>query len=387
MCKGEDMKSVPSILLLLGQMSFHREVILGISSFARERGGWDLVRAREAHLELMLKEKNIAGIVAHVGSMDFARKLRGLSVPVVNISRKLERTGLPTVVTDNEELGRVAATYFLRKGFRAFAFLEMPDSVFSLERAAGFHEALGQAGFEAFSLRKDALYASGGSPARERARSEWLDWLGQQPKPVAVFAADDSFADRLNAFCRRENIPVPEEIAILGCDNDEINCLMNHPPRSSVELGGKNLGFRAAEVLDSLIKGKPAPKNIIRVPPGNVVSRQSTDILAVSDPIVREVLTYLKANLDTPLQVVDLCRAAGVSRRPLELRFQKHLQRTPLEVIHEARIEAARNLLVTTPLQVGEIALRCGYRNGEVFCKAFQKVHNMTPRAYRGKHS
>ncbi len=378
------MEAIPSILLLLGSMPFHREVILGVAEAARERGGWDLVRSREAHLPLMLAERNFSGIIAHVGSEKIAAHFRKLEMPVVNISRRLERTALPTVVTDNEEMGRVAAGYFLKKGFRSFAFLEAPEAVFSRERQGGFHAALRQAGYSAFPLTKDALYAAGRSVARDRARAAWLAWLAEQPKPVAVFAATDEFAARMNDFCRREQMTVPGEIAILGCDNDEVSCLMNHPPRSSIELGAYGLGRRAAEVLEGLMKGRNAPGGIVRVPPGQVVSRQSTDILAVSDPVMREVLRFLQAHVDEPLQVTDLCRVAGVSRRPLELRFQKYLNRTPLEIIHEARLEQARRLLVTTPMQVAEIARRCGYRNGEVFSKAFRKAHGVTPRAYRG---
>ena len=379
------MEAIPSILLLLGSMPFHREVILGIAEVARDRGGWDLVRSREAHLSLMLSERQFSGIVAHVGTADFARKLRKLELPVVNISRRLERTGVPTVVTDNVELGRVAAGYFLKKGFRAFSYLEAPHCAFSRERGDGFHAALRQAGYQAYPLSKTALYAPGATAARDRSRAAWLDWLAEQPKPVAVFAASDEFAARMNDFCRREGIAVPEEVAILGCDNDEVSCLVNHPPRSSVELGAYGLGWRAAEVLDGLMKGRKAPAGIVRVPPGEVVSRQSTDILAVRDPVMREVLDYMRAHVDEPLQVEDLCRAAGLSRRPLEIRFQKYLNRTPLEMIHETRLEQARRLLVTTPLQVAEIARRCGYRNGEVFSKAFRKAHGHTPRAYRGK--
>ncbi|MCH8512715.1 MAG: substrate-binding domain-containing protein [Kiritimatiellae bacterium] len=341
------------------------------------------MRSRGTHLAHHLQERDFSGIVAHVGSAAFADRLRALGIPVVNISRRTGRLGLPTVATDNEELGRVAAGYFLKKGFRAFSFLESPESVFSDERGAGFHAALKQAGFSAYPLRKDSLYEASSSQPRDQARQAWLDWLKKQPKPVAVFAATDEFAARMNAFCKRERISVPSEVAILGCDNDEVSCLLNYPPRSSVELGAYELGRRSAELLDGLMKGRPAPGGVVRVPPGGVVTRQSTDILAVQDAKVRAALAYLHKHLDEPLQVEDLCRAAGLSRRPLEQRFRKHLNRTPLEVIHDTRLELARRLLVSTPMQVAEIATRCGYRNGEVFSKAFGKVHGMSPRVYR----
>ncbi|MCH8476042.1 MAG: substrate-binding domain-containing protein [Opitutales bacterium] len=377
------MSTIRSVLVLLGEMSFHREIILGISQQQEQRGPWDLVRTRSRNLEHMLSFHQWDGIIAHVADSGLAERLRKLPVPVVNISRKLPETGLPTISTDNRAIGKAAATYFLDKGFLHFAFLEMPDAFFSRERMEGFTTTLKAAGFTPFALTKAALKPIPAGDRVPEAREAWISWLEETEKPVAVFAATDSFAARVNEFCREAGYAVPGKIAILGCDNEPITCLLNHPPRSSIDLGARLLGQRAAELLDQLMAGKPQPANLRDTPPGPVITRQSTDILAVDDPVVREVIRFVEKNLRQPLQVEDLCRAAGLSRRPLEIRLRKQLNRTPLALIHFIRLARARELLVSTHQTIQEIAEHCGYRNAEVFSKTFRQNYGCPPGHYR----
>lgn len=376
-------KPIPRILLLLGHLSFHREVILGVEEVARDHGGWDLHLEQEHFLSKWLQETPIAGVVAHAASVRMIETLQALSCPVVNISRRRDTPGLATVVTDNETLGRQAAAYFLQKGFRAFTYLHQDEGLFSDERERGFASALSAAGFGMFSLHRDAIRLPCKSGAWERKREEWLSWFAQQPKPVALFAASDGLAAAFNNFCFRQGIRVPYEVALLGCNNDEVACLIKHPPRSSMDLGARQLGRRAAEVLYDMIEGHPPPEGLVRVPPGEIITRQSTDVIAVEDPVLRKVMLHLRDFPDQVHQVEDLCRVAGLSRRPLELRFQKYFRRTPLEMIHETRLQRARMLLSSTLLPMGEIAQRCGYRNAEVFSKVFRKASGTTPSQYR----
>jgi LacI family transcriptional regulator len=377
------MNSVPKIYLLLGHLSFHRDVILGAEEFARDHGGWNLHLEQEQYLENRLGRDSIAGIVAHAASVKMIETLQALSIPVVNISRRREAPGLPTVVTDNEALGRQAAAYFLNKGFRSFVYLHQDEGLFSDERERGFAQELSAAGFGMFSLHRDSIRLNRKNAASGRKLEEWLSWFENQAKPVALFAASDGLAAAFNDFCFTNGIRVPYDVAILGCNNDEVACLLKHPPRSSVDLGARQLGRRAAEVLYGLMQGGPPPGGIIRVPPGEIVSRQSTDVLAVSDPVLQKVMLHLRDHLDGVHQVEDLCSVAGVSRRPLEIRFQKYFHRTPLEMIHETRLQRARMLLSGTILPMGEIAQRCGYRNAEVFSRTFRKMTGMTPSQYR----
>lgn len=206
------------------------------------------------------------------------------------------------------------------------------------------------------------------------------------PKPAALFAATDDFAARANAFCRAEGIRVPDDVAILGCDNDPASCIPNHPSRSSVDLAPFAIGWRAAETLHGMMLGNPPPGAPVRVPPGPVVTRQSTDILAVEDPLVARAVAFLHANLGEPLQVTDLARAAGLSRRPMEARFRKHPGQTPLEVIKTARLAKARALIAAGDLPMAEISRRTGFASSEQFAKAFKQMHGITPSQYR-QHS
>ena len=370
-----------NILLILGSIPFHREVILGIDAYEPKAEPWDLVTTSARHLEHMLQLRDWDGVIGHVASSALADRLHACGLPVVNLSMRLPDTGLPTVVTDSFAIGKIAAEHFLVRGFTSFAFLEAPHSHFSQERLQGYADRITEEGLTVKVWQKKVFTPNEGPPDRDD--QAFLTWLAQQPKPVGLFAATDKFAARVNDFCRRHGIRIPLEVAILGCDNDELSCVVNHPPRSSVDLASGMLGRRAAELLQDLMQGSPPPRTAIRMPPGEVVTRQSTEIMAVADPVVAKAMQFLYANLDAPLQVKDLAAAAGVSRRPLETRFQKCLGRTPLRVIHEVRLDKARHLLVSTQASIAEIARQSGHTTPEQFAKLFKAMYGRSPSRYR----
>jgi LacI family transcriptional regulator len=207
--------------------------------------------------------------------------------------------------------------------------------------------------------------------------------LENLPKPVAILADHDVAAHDLADACQQIGLRVPEQAAILGVDNDELECQLAFPPISSVAIPGERIGYEAAWVLDRMLSGHPPPAKPLFLPPLRVVARQSTSTLAVEDPVVAEALHLIRNHVDRRFKVAELADQLIVRRRALEEKFRKILGRSVLEEIHHARIEYAKQLLNETDWKLLQIARRCGFSTPQRLSVVFQKLTGMTPSEYR----
>jgi LacI family transcriptional regulator len=209
------------------------------------------------------------------------------------------------------------------------------------------------------------------------------DWLDGLTRPVGIFAFNDECALELEDHVRVSGRRIPEDVAILGADNAETLCEMAHPPLSSVDLGFEEMGRHAAEILDRWLAGKVPPREPVLLPPLYVVTRQSTDLVAVSDTAVAQAVAFIKEHAREPLRVGDLLKVVPVSRRELEKRFRAHLGRTIRGEIERARFERAKVLLLGTSLPMATVAERSGFASPQHFCKVFRRAFGQTPTQFR----
>lgn len=372
------------ILLLLGQ-PYHEEIILGFAKISQAYK-WNLGMVKTNNPENI----NIHlwdGVVVHASDSPWREWAASLPCPVVNVSRKDKEPEIPTVSVDNYAIGALAADHFLLKGFTSFAFLGFPDFYFSLARQQGFADRLEEHGFSLHLLAQKAFASDPRHVSPSGPIAQSYHFLRHAPKPIAVFAATDELAYSLSSYCTREEIPVPSEIAILGCNNETVFCNLGFPPRSSVDPASFAVGQEAAHLLRRLLAKDPVPKTLIEVSPTEVVQRLSTDTLAVADPHLARALHFLQENLRTPLTVSELARIAGVSRRSLETACRRFFQKSPLQLIHELRLDRARHLLIHSHYSMARIAEECGLATSEYFSQLFRKKFKSTPSAYRRKFS
>jgi len=374
------MARLPHVALLIEtSRSYGRGVLVGVRRYLSEHGPWSVYlepRALESQPPPWLRGWKGHGILSRTGSAALARRLRGTSVPVVELRSHRLLPGAPWIGVDNHALGDLVATHLLDRGFRRFGLLALGSEDFFRERCDNFVETLRKRGFACPVL----LAPSGPWEAQQRALVRWVRGL---PKPAGVMACTDQLGFWLLDACTRAGIAVPEEIAVVGVENDEALCAMSRPPLSSVALPTERIGFEAARVLDRLMRGRSVPRRRIEIEPLGVVARQSSDVVAVGDARLAAALRHIREHAREGIGVDDVLRAAPMSRSTLERGLRKVLGRSPADELLRVRLDGAKRLLEETDLKLSAVAQRSGFRHAQRLCERFRAAFGETPGRYR----
>ncbi len=329
-----------------------------------------------------LHEWGCQGIIAMVARLDLYEPVVRAGCPVVNVSNRLARTGLPTVHADDVAVGRTAAEHLLGLGLRHYAFVGPINCHFSTQRGEGYTAALLEANHHPHLLDRSRLR----HPHRLRERDAMMQkWLADLPRPVGIFCAEDSTAERLLNVCLEQEIRVPDEVAVLGVNNDTLLCESLYPPLSSINVPFEKIGFEAARLLDSLLQGERPPDHPILLQPGSVAARRSTQLLAPEDPLVARALSLMHDRHHEELNIQDIAEYMHVSRRQLEQLFARVLGTTPANHLEKIRMDHVKRLLAESDLAMPDIAEACGYRNQTRMGVAFRRTQGMAPTAYRSQ--
>lgn len=377
-----DMRRV--LLLMHTWAGYVQGVQMGIADYILHRPEWIWTRLLPLpdSLEVM-RRTQFDGVIAYLEPA-YQAELQRLKIPVVDISNWLSDTPFPRVLPDDEQIGRLAAQYLTDLGLRHFGVVgPARGAAFSALRCASFCVALSQQGFFADApdparhvLPPHVQTPAGVSPLL-------ASWLLQMPKPAGILATFDGAAAEVLEVCRHLGIRVPEDVCVLGVDNDELISRFTHPPLSSIALPGQKIGFEAARLLDGLMAGEKPPQKPICLAPLGVVARQSTNLLAIPDEDVQAAVRYIRSEVHRGVTVRDVLRHVPVNRRYLERKFKQHVGRTPLQEIRRARIERVKKLLAETDLSMPAIARRGGFPNAARFSSIFHQETGTTPTAYR----
>jgi LacI family transcriptional regulator len=375
-----------ALALPLGVPHLER-VVHGLRLYGREHANWDFVTSPETH---SIPVSSLAtwdgdGVIAMVNTKDDLRVVRRLRCPVVNLSGALADPGLPRVRVDYIRAGKMAAEHLLSRGFEKFAFYGLRDVFYARACLQGFQEHIQQHGGEC-DVYEDQSSIGQAKPWRSNHGA--LDaWLKRLVPPVGLMTSHDPRAVMVVQACRRIGRSVPQEIAVIGLNNDIQSCEFCDPPLSSVSRPGEKIGFEAAALLDRLIQRRPAPSGDIIFAPEEVIERASTNTLAVADgePLA-EALQFIHQHLAKPMAVEDILQQIGVSRRWLEMAFKKKLRTTPHAYISQARVKRAQGRLAESrKLRFKQIAIDCGFTSTRQLNFIFQRYAGISLRDYADK--
>jgi LacI family transcriptional regulator len=315
--------------------------------------------------------------------LDLVRYIRERSRHVIQCSGSANPEETPVVSLDDFAAGEVAANHLLDCRLEHFAYYGRRPGLTSGNRHKGFAAALAARGYACVESPVDWPVES--DRPRDSHWPQLIDFLRSLPKPVGILAMDDSAAHDLAAACLKAELSVPDRVAIIGVNNDDLMCESAWPPLSSVEGDFSRIGFVAAGLMDRLLNGqtlKPQERHV-RLPPLGVVPRVSTDVLAVDDPNLAEAVRYVREHACDPCTVHDMLRHVPVGRRWLERQFVAKLGRSPHDEILRVRMDTARRLLLRNDLSLPDVANRCGFSAVASFTRAFTQSQGVAPGGYR----
>jgi LacI family transcriptional regulator len=306
-----------------------------------------------------------------------AEAIAATKLPVVDALGVISNLPFPIVHVNNRSIAAMAAQHFLERGLRHFAFFGIEHENWSEERYAAYCHTVGQVPSQVpiYEQPRDPT----GARSWERSENRLAAWVAALPKPVGVMVCSDQRGPPLLEACRRAGLSVPDEVAVVGVDNDEPLCDVCNPPLSSVEPGHPSVGYKAAELLDRLLQGGPVPANPQLVEPDGIVPRLSTDTLFVEDAALRNALRLIRERALDGLSVNAVARHVGLSRSVLQRRFRSTLGRSVHQEILSVKIKRARELLTKTELPLALIAERAGFRHQEYMGAVFRARLGQTP--------
>lgn len=377
------------VLAVDTHLSHGRDICEGVLRFARPSMRWDFILTADRSEKLIdqVKEWDADAIIGEFGTEKQTQVALATERPAVNLyGGKPFAPGLLQVGTDDFAVGRMAADYFINRGFKQFAAFGLPGEGFQSGRLAGFENALQENHFHVDTLT-DFAYGYKMKGRRDVPYdSDIHRWLKKLPKPVAILACDSMRAVWVADACRHLDIAVPDEISILGVDDDPLFCKVPYPPISAVRLSGVDEGYLAAKYLRERLAGRKGPAQPHLFAPRGIAFRQSTNFIAVEDENVRAALRFIEANARSGISVDDVVDESGISRRVLEKRFRTLLKTSPHREIRRVQMDYIKHLLSETDRKTDEIAEAAGFSSNIRLCAEFKKQTGMSPMQYRKKY-
>lgn len=378
------------MVLLEKSRAYSRGLLRGLAKYSRLHGPWAFYDEPPFYMNstggkrtlYQMKDWGVDGLIMR--DTPKTQQMLAIGLPTIVTDLRNQFSDSPIIKTNDLAIGKMAAEYLLKLGLRQFAFCGFDTMFWSRDRCDAFAESIKKVGFTV------QFYKQPKSRVKRLPANEPIliaDWLKSLPKPVGLMACNDDRGRQVIEACKIAGVHVPEDVAIVGADNDELICELSSPRLSSVALNLERSGFEAAELLDRLMhrREKMANQQIV-VQPTRIVARQSTDILAIEDSEVAEAMLYIRQHAKERIQVEDVARAVGVSRRGLERRFRQVLRVTILREIRRVRLEQVIRMLVETNQSIGQIALTLNFPSIEHISRFFRQQMKISPLAYRKKY-
>jgi len=399
------MNRIPNVAVLIeSSRSFGRGLIEGVARYSRLHGPWLMYfepRGSDVAPPAWLSQWDGDGILARIDDQRMADAVLATGLPALDLRGRLPDLGLPFIGADNDEVTKMAFDHLRQRGLRQFGFCGVPAGEMRTLDLRRMHFAghCEQAGFECVEYARrlaedhrpvDRTTISSGYPAVDFGALDWeteqsalAEWVHSLPKPIGIMACHDPRAYQLIDACRRAGVSVPDEVAVVGVDNDAVLCAMSNPPLTSIDTGGERIGFEAAAVLAQLMNGDAPPTEPVFLRPRLLHSRNSSDMLAIDDADISEAMRYIRDHACEGIHVADVVRHVALSRSVFERRFRQMLGRTPKAELLRVQIARASQLLADTDLPLSAIARQSGFSTEKYFSDAFLRETSLRPSAWR----
>lgn len=383
------MRPIPHVAVLIdSSRAYGRGILEGIARYLHQHERWSLFyqpRGLDDPVPPWLTNWKGDGILARINNRRMADAILKTGLPVVDLRGQLPELGIPYVCPDRRAVVRLGYDHFVERGFRQFACCLLareahpgiPESCRHLQEMAATD------GYTCEIYDPHQVYRK--ELGWEEEQEQFVCWLRKLPKPIGLATFTDDCGYQVLDACRRAGIRVPDEVAVLGCGNDVTLCNLTDPPMSSVELGAVRIGYEATSLLARLMRdGRRRRKQVeLRLPPGGVVVRQSSDVMAVEDRVVADAVRFIRERACNQVTVEDVLKHVALSRSVLDHRFKSSLGRTPKAEILRVQLEHARRLLAESNLSLDAIAERSGFSSAKYLGDAFTRVLGVRPGEYR----
>jgi LacI family transcriptional regulator len=375
-------------LLVESSVASGRQLLRGVAEYVREVGHWSIY-CEPSHLKVKLpdwlKHWHGDGIIVRVMNKSVAKRIAKMGIPVVAVQGSIFGEDIPFVQVDDRTIAESIANYLLEHRLRSFGFCGLRDPYWSRLRRDCFQTTLAKFGFETHLYELPSRY--GKAWFFEDKREQLAHWVSRLPKPVGIMACNDWAGQRVLDACRRAKVMVPEEVAVIGVDNDEMICELCDPMLSSVIAGHDRVGYFAAQLLDQLMQGKKPPKEPVIVGSPRIVVRRSTDLQTIADRDVAAAVRYIRENACRGISVQDVAAHVALSYSTLYRRFQQVLKRPINDEIMRVRMERVRELLVESKMPISQITHIAGFNHQEYLGAVFKSQTGMTLGQFRSKNA
>ncbi len=372
------------VLLVETSREFGRQLIIGVARYSRFHGPWSFYK----------EQIGLKSIIPHLTSWKpdgiimrdslIKNELIELRIPTILVQHDSScPKNLPVVKTDSPSIAKMASEHFIERGFKNFAFCGFDNYEWSNNREHYFCRYNAEAGFETHVYCSPKNYQI---IDWENEQRHVCDWLKTVPKPVGLLACNDDRGQHILEVCKRTGIRVPEDVAVIGVDNDPMICEIGDPPMTSIALNVESAGYEAAKLLDQLINNQKIEGQQIPVSPTHIVQRQSTDLLAVNDSEVASAIRFIKENAKNKILINDIVKRTRISRRALEQRFRKTIHRSIYDEIRQIRVERISKLLIETDLPISDITSFFNFTDVEHISRYFKREKGIGLREFRKLH-
>lgn len=377
-------------LIVETSLAYGRGILQGIGQYIRENGPWSVYLEQRSLYDPpppWLKGWKGDGIISRASSPEMAKMIVETKIPTVDLNEEVIGLGLPLIYNDHHMIGRQAAEHLLERTFTHFGYLGFEGIDWSTRRQQGFVSTVTARGYKCDVFKNPGQAVRHQGPPQWEAELERVSlWVRDLPKPVGVMTSNDFRAVQLLDACRRVGVAVPEQVAVIGVDND-VACELCNPPLTSVIPDSERIGYESAKLLDELMKGHTPSFHEKYVPPRGIVTRRSTDVTAINDSVVAEAIHFIRQHACEGIGVEEVVQMSHVSRSVLQRRFRALMMRSIHDVILGVRLERVKQLLIDTKLSLPEIADRTGFNHSEYLSMVFKQRMGQTITAFRKSRS
>lgn len=380
-------------MLIESSRAYGRNLLLGVAKYIRDHEPW-IVSRREHKLEdeipAWFKSWRGDGIITRLDNPKLPAWLKRMNVPVVFLRTPPKNFKAPAVLTDDRAVVRMAFAHLRERGFQHFAFCGLNGADYSDVRRTEFVRLVHEAGFRCHVFKSAQRMKFDTIVAYEKygllqETDEVINWIKNLPRPVGIMVCNDLRGEKVLLACRAAGVVVPDEVSVIGVDDDEVLCDFSIPPLSSVAPHTRRIGYEAAALLERMMEGKPVPPETIYIDPLRVVARRSTEATAIDDRQIAVAAGFIREHACEGVTVQEVAKASGLSERTMERRFVKVLGHSPKEEILRVRLNRAKQLLAETDFSLATIGEKIGLEYTEYLSRIFKKKTGQTPGQFRAR--